>query len=215
FAEAVLPHVVAEPELEGASHLLKLVHERGDFDGDLAPVPRRAARADVDDVHRRDRLALARERAAPNVTQAPADHFLRLDVGEQQRLFETRCAGYHLAFVVDDDGVPVEDQLVLPADGVAKRDEARVVARARDEHLLSLTVASDIERRGGDVDEQLRTGERKVRRRWPRLPHVLADGRADERLPVLEENEVSTGCEIPVLVEDAVVRQEALPVDGL
>ena len=36
-----------------------------------------------------------------------------------------------------------------------------------------------------------------------------------ERLAVLEQNQVTTGCEVPVLVEDAVVRQEALAVHRL
>jgi hypothetical protein len=38
---------------------------------------------------------------------------------------------------------------------------------------------------------------------------------AHERLAVLEEDQVASGCEVAVLVEHAVVGQEALPVDGL
>ena len=108
----------------------------------------------------------------------------------------------------------VEDQLVLAAHRVAERDEAGVVSRARDEHLLALVGAADVERRRRDVDEQLRAGQREVGRGWARLPHVLADSRPDERLAVLEQNQVATRCEVAVLVEDAVVRQEALAVDA-
>jgi hypothetical protein len=59
------------------------------------------------------------------------------------------------------------------------------------------------------------SGERKVGRGRAGLPHVLADGRADQRLAVLEQDQVAAGSEVAVLVEDAVVRQEALAVDRL
>ena len=111
--------------------------------------------------------------------------------------------------------MPVEDELVLAADAVAERDEAGVVARARDEHLLALAVAADVERRRGDVDEQLGAGEREVGRGRAGLPHVFADRQPDERLAVFQQDQVTARREVPVLVEDAVVRQEALAIDGL
>ena len=49
----------------------------------------------------------------------------------------------------------------------------------------------------------------------PGWPHVLADRGADQRASVLEQEQVARGGEVAVLVEDAVVRQEALPVDRL
>src|SRR5207244_13339264 len=48
-----------------------------------------------------------------------------------------------------------------------------------------------------------------------RLPEVLADRRADQGLAVLEQKQVASRREVAVLVEDAVVREEAFPVDGL
>ena len=90
-----------------------------------------------------------------------------------------------------------------------------VVARARGQHLLALALLADVERRGRDVRDQLRAGEREVGRGRPGLPDVLADRRADERVAVLEQDEVAAGREVAVLVEDAVVRQEALAVDRL
>ena len=104
----------------------------------------------------------------------------------------------------------VEDQLVLAADHVAERDVRGVVSRARAKHLLAGTVLAEVERRRRHVDEQLCTGEREVRRRRSRLPHVLADGHADERVAVDEDEELVAGREVAELVEDAVVRQEAL-----
>src|SRR5581483_10702524 len=101
-------------------------------------------------------------------------------------------------------------ELVLSTDGVAERDVRVRVARARAEHLLALAILADVEGRRGDVHEQLRAGEREVGRRRAWLPHVLADGDADERVAVLEQVQVVAGREVAELVEDAVVGQEAL-----
>src|SRR5919198_886 len=86
------------------------------------------------------------------------------------------------ALLVEDEAVPVEDELVLRADGVHERDPAGVVSRAGGEHLLALGALAEVEGRGGDVGDDVRAGEREVRRGRPRLPDVLADRRSDERL---------------------------------
>ena len=109
----------------------------------------------------------------------------------------------------------VEDQLVLSADRVAERDEARVVERAHLQHLLALAVLADVERRGRDVRDELRAGEREVGRRRPRLPDVLADRRPDDDVAEAQEEQVVARREVAVLVEDAVVRQVPLAVDAL
>jgi hypothetical protein len=111
--------------------------------------------------------------------------------------------------------VPVEDQLVLPPDEVAERHVGARVARTRDEHLLAVFGLADVERRGRQVDDQLRAGEREVGRRRAGLPHVLADRRADQDVAVLQQEEVVPRREVAVLVEDAVVGQETLAVDRL
>ena len=111
--------------------------------------------------------------------------------------------------------MPVEDQLVLPADRVAEGDEAEVVARALDEHLLAVALLADVEGRGGEVDEQLRAREREVGGRRAGLPHVLAHRHADLAVAEPDEHEVAPGREIAVLVEDAVVGKEALAHDRL
>jgi hypothetical protein len=110
--------------------------------------------------------------------------------------------------------VAVEDELVLAADGVHERDEAGVVAGADDQHLLALAVLADVERRGREIRDQLRSRHREIGRGRAGLPEVLADGRTDEGLTELEQQQVAARREVPVLVEDAVVRQEALLVDG-
>ena len=139
-----------------------------------------------------------------------ADHGLRVEVDDEQRLLEPRRPRDHLALVVEHHGVAVEDQLVLAADRVAQRDEARVVARAGDEHLLALAVLVEVERRRRDVQQQLRAGEREVGRGRARLPDVLADRHARERLAVLEQEQVAPLREVARLVEDAVVGRKRL-----
>ena len=88
-------------------------------------------------------------------------------------------------------------------------------ARVADISLALPVVAPDVERRGGDVrqePERLRSA-RSVS--GDPAAEVLADRRADQRLAVLEEKEVAPGREVAELVEDAVVREEALAVDRL
>ena len=67
LAEAVLVHVVVQPELERQPHLLELVDERGHLTRRLAAVAGKASCADVDDVHGWNLLALAREGAPADV----------------------------------------------------------------------------------------------------------------------------------------------------
>ncbi len=203
LAEAVLVYVRPQPELEREAHLLQIVHERRD-----AARCRRCLRRrdlELDDAGRWHLLELPRERAPAHVAQSPPNRRRRIDIDDEQRFFESRGAGDHLALVVEHDRVPVEDELVLAAGHVAERDERRVVARAGGEHLLPLAVLADVERRRRHVHEQLRAGQREVGRRRSGLPHVLADRHADECLAEPQQHEVATGREVPVLVEHAVV----------
>ena len=192
LAEAVLLNVVAQAELEAEPHLLEVVDKRGDrwARGRRLPVCRRL---EGHDRRLRQLIDLARERAASDVAKPARDHRLGLDVDDEERLLEPRGAGDDLALVVEDDRVAVEDELVLSADRVAKRDERGVVAGPRREHLLPLPVLADVERRGRHVDEQLRSRERQVARRGSGLPHVLADRDADDRLTEPDQDEVATG----------------------
>ena len=137
-----------------------------------------------------------------------------IDVDDEERLLEARCPGDDLALVVEHDRVAVEDELVLATDEVAEGHVARVVARPRHEHLLALLGLAHVEGGGREVDEEMRTGQRKIRRGRPRLPHVLADRRCDDRLAEPQEHQVAPLGEVPVLVEDAVVGQEVLAIDA-
>ena len=117
-----------------------------------------------------------------------------------------------LAVGVDDGGVAVEDELVLAADEVAEDEREAVVARSRREHLLAALRLADVERRRGEVDEQLGSGGGEVGG-GARLPDVLADGHADAQPAERHHEPLGARLEVALLVEDAVVREEALPVD--
>ena len=211
LAEAVLRHVVAQAELERLAHLLQVVERlRRHRPHELSLLLRRL---EHDLQRRRDRRALAGQGAPPHVAQPPPDGGRRIEVDDEQLLDEARRPRDQLAFVVEHDRGAVEDQLVLAADHVAVRDEARVVARPHAQHLLALAVLADVERRGGDVEHDLRAGERQVGRRRAGLPDVLADRRARDDVAEAEQQQVVARGEVAVLVEDAVVRQEALAVD--
>ena len=172
-AEAVLLHVVAEPELESEPHLVELVERR-----------RQLARRPL------------------------------VEVDDEQSLLEAGRSGDDLALGVEDERVPVEDELVLAADGVAEDERAAVVPRPRREHLLALRVLADVERRRGEVDEDLRACLGALDGGRAGLPDVLADRQSESRLAVLEQHDVRAGLEVALLVEHAVVRQQPLAVDG-
>ena len=88
------------------------------------------------------------------------------------------------------------------------------MSRARlDEHLLPHLGLADVERRRGQVHDQLRPGERELGRRRAGLPDVLADREADGRPTAARGRRAATGDEVALLVEHAVVRQELLAVD--
>ncbi len=210
---AVLADVVAQAEDERAAASARARARTGSIAPDAPRSCRRSLPSSTTGTSGSGSRSLG-ERAPAHVAQAPPDRGGRVDVDDEQRLLEAGRAGDHLALVVEHDRVAVEDQLVLPADRVAEGEETAVVAGARDEHLLAVLGLADVVRRGGEVDDQLGAGEREVGGGRPGLPDVLADRRPDQRLAELQEHEVAAGGEVAVLVEDAVVGQEPLAVDG-
>jgi hypothetical protein len=71
-----------------------------------------------------------------------------------------------------------------------------------------------VERRRGDVRDDESAGKRQVGGGRPRLPDVLADRGADQGLAYPQEVHLAARLEVANLVEDAVVRQEPLRVNG-
>ena len=149
---------------------------------------------------------LPRQRPASRVPQPVADRGGGVDIGNEERLLEGRRPGDDVPVLVEHERVAVEDELVLTADRVHERDPAHVVTSPDGEHLLPLAALADVERRRGDVGDDVRPGEREIGRRRPRLPDVLADGGADQRLADLQQEKLPAGLEVAGLVEHAVVR---------
>ena len=78
----------------------------------------------------------------------------------------------------NDQGVAVEDELVLAADDVAERQAARS-SRARGRAFARADALARVVWRGLEVDQQLRAGQRLVDGGRPGIPDVLADSRPD------------------------------------
>ena len=92
---------------------------------------------------------------------------------------------------------------------------AAPVSRARSCTICSRYVApAAVIRRGRGVDDQARAGERLHRGGRPRVPDVLADRQPDPRPRDLDQRGGVARLEVAALVEDAVVGEQDLPVDG-
>ena len=141
----------------------------------------------------------------------------QVEVRDQQRLLELRSPGDQAALGVDDDRIPVEDQLVLAAHQVDVGQRRARLAGPADAQLQPGLVLAPLVRGGVRDHQQPRAGLPGHRDRAAVLPQVLADGDghvhrvpaavgyrdADHRQPV-------PGHEIAVLVEHPVVRQVML-----
>ena len=121
--------------------------------------PARSALGNLDDGRIRKLAPGARESAAARVAQAAADRGRSVHVDDEERLLERGPARDDLPFLVEDEAVPVEDELVLGADRVHERDPAGVVPRPRGEHVLALRSLAEVERGGRDVRDHVRAGE--------------------------------------------------------
>ncbi len=138
------------------------------------------------------------------------------DLAEQQLLLELRRAGDHCALRVDDEAVPVEDQLVLAADEVAEGEaERRRRGRARPASLRARVPC-----RGGRASPRgWRSGSApaaaSLEAGGPGAPDVLADRQADLLTGDLDRSPALARDEVALLVEDGVVGQPVLAVDGL
>ena len=213
--EAVLGHVVAGGEHERRIDLGVGVEQLGDLAADLGLRAVVGGLADGGE-RRHARLELARRRPLACLAQPRGRRGVRVDVAEQQVLGELRRARDHVAVVVADERVAVEDQLVLPADQRAERDRRERVRGALRDHPLAAQALADLVGRRGDVDDQRRAGERLVALGHARHPDVLADREADLHAVDLDG---AAGrrprLEVAHLVEDAVVGQMDLAVDAL
>ena len=170
--------------------------------------------AELDRLDARLALPRPREIAAPHVAEPSRDRVRRLHVDHEQVRLEPGSPRDDLAGFVEDDRVPVEDELVLSADEVAEGEVGARVTSAGDEHLLAVLGLADVVRGRRQVHDELGSRESQIRRRRAGLPDVLADCDPDRDAADAQHDEVAALREVAVLVEDAVVRQVVLPVHG-
>ena len=176
LAEAVLADVVPQGEHERPAHLLELGLERDDLAAEYFVLNNTFSQLE----HGRLLLVLpvARERAAADVAQPPADRLARVDVHDEQCLLEAGGAGEHLAVVLEHDRVAVEEELVLTADEVAECEGGRL-SRARSASIASRDSA--LPTWNGEAERLTSSSAPASARsaRRARLPDVFADGRPD------------------------------------
>ena len=209
--EPVLAEIVGGAQGQRAVDLGLGLQQRRDPGRRLRP-PRPRRRPDGDRTHA---VAVGAGLPPPRVVEAPPGGGDGVEVDHQEVFFELRAAGEDPPAGVDDEAVAVEDQLVLAPDGVAEGHEAAVVGRPLRQHPFPLDALPPVIRRAGEVDQNHRAAvDRRPPARSPRVPEVLADGDAGADAPEVEgQRRVAPG-EVPLLVEDRVVRQEVFPVDA-
>ena len=206
--EAVLAHVVAEPELERQPHLLEVVAERRRAAARPCPSAR-AARRRGSSRPRRGRRDPARARGGA----------CRSGGASRRRTARRRSAA-----------APPRSRARARARRPRRRSRAsarrrsarpgrrpccrtrrtQTVARARAEHLFALAVAQQVERRRRDVDDQLAPASARSVAGGPGCHMSSQIVTPTSVVAVLEEVEPVARREIAELVEDAVVRQETL-----
>ena len=118
------------------------------------------------------------------------------------------------------EGVAVEDELVITANGIAVVKRHAVLFRLAADHFGAQRRLADLERRGAEVQDRLRPGggERchgvlrvEPARKVFRGPNVLANRDTKERAADFKRAGLSAGFEVAGFVEDIVGRQEAFP----
>ena len=213
LVETLLAHVVVGAEHDRGVDLGRALERLRDARSDWCPGCRRgcAVRADL----RHDELeSLSALSFMPDLLQRPVDRRCHVDIADEQLLLEGGGSSEKATVRVEDHAVAVEHELVLPADRVDPGHECSIVGRPSADHRLSRRALSVVVRRTVDVDEHLRTVMGFPRHRARGEPAVFAYGQPDPNPVQLDDRAGVAGLEVALLVEDAVVRQEDLVIDG-
>ena len=135
-------------------------------------------------------------------------------VDHDQVRFELDAVGQQGPVAPHDERVAVEHELVLPPDLVDVDDGAAGLVHPLAQHGQSLVAAAAVVRRGVEVQHHVGPGASLLGHRTVGEPHVLTDrdthpgpGHAEERGRLVARDEPA------LFVEDAVVGEEAFPVD--
>ena len=115
---------------------------------------------------------------------------------------------------VENEALAVEDQLVLAADQVAEGEVGAVGAGEAGEQLLALAALAAVVGRAGGVGDQRRAFGDLGRGGRALDPAVLADRQPDPGAGDVDRRRLGAGDEVALLVEDRVVGQAVLAVDG-
>ena len=151
--------------------------------------------------------------ASARVEQALAERRADVEVDDEEVLLELARPGHEKALFVEDERPAVEHQLVLPADEIRVDDRHRRVGRPRREHRLAFGEAARVVRRAVEVDDHLCATGGLGEDRAGRAPRVLADRDADaDAGDDVEGARIRARCEVALVVEHRVVRQELLAV---
>ena len=206
--EAVLADVVAGAEHERLVHLVHRRERR--FDPRRDARVGRAAIGDLD-LGQRQRFDAATRIELPLVERGP-----HVDVDDEQIFDELLRPRDEQPLFVEHERRTVEHELVLPADEIRVDDRYRRVGGARREHRLALGEPLRVVRRRVEVDDQLRAARGFGEDRPGRAPRVLADRDPDlDPRDVEERQRLPRRDEVPLFVEDAVVREELLAVHAV
>jgi hypothetical protein len=118
--------------------------------------------------------------AGPGVMEALHERLIRVQVYDQQVFPELGGPRHEPALGVEDDGVAVEDELVLSAREVAEEHVATVVRSPHAQHPFPGGTLQPVVWGGRDVEEDASPTECLLAGRATRVPDVLAHAHPDE-----------------------------------
>ena len=157
-------------------------------------------------------LTRARGRRGDLQASVPADSCGQIEIDDEEVLAEGRCPGEQGAVGCHDQGIAVEDELVLPTRHVDVGEGSTELACAPLAELQARVVLVALVRRAVDDDEQ--SAPACLGDRTPLLPQVLADRERDVHATDVEHAGLLTRDEVAELVEDPVVGQMVLVIAG-
>ena len=142
----------------------------------------------------------------------PSSRHLEIDVVDV--LDVLRGAQRHLAVRGDQHRVAVEDEFVLPTDGVDVQDRGAGLGGPATQQRQPDVVLVPLVRRTVDVEDEPDPDPSGDRERTAVLPQVLADGQRDIDAAMSDDHELGARDEVAPLVEHPVVGQVMLEVAG-
>ena len=139
---------------------------------------------------------------------------IHVQVGHDEVLLEGFSPHDHLAGLVHDQAVPVEDQLILASDHVRIGDDHAVIPGPGGQHLLTKPALAHVEGGGVDVHDQFSASGRLSAGRSLRQPDVFTNVHPHRRTVQDHKRDAPARVKIAALIEHAIVRQIPLTIGG-